>query len=269
MPAACRATANVARGGTGADRGSRADRTPSSPIRGPAGRGRRRRPPYRPRSPAPSRKPSTHGSIGSSRPGRAERTARGDGVVQLGAGVQAGRQLGGRPADRRGLGPRPTTAGAGDPARCPAPPAGRAGARRCVPGQPLVLRVGDDHLAVGELHLEARPAEQHLGGGDAPWSGARRRRSAGRRRRPRPIVVQPVGVASGVSRASALPMPGRAATMIICPGCRPLVRLSRSANPVGTPATCRRGVRDRVDLVHRRLQQLLEDRRSPRWCAAR
>ena len=31
------------------------------------------------------------------------------------------------------------------------------------------------------------------------------------------------------------PMAGRAATMIICPECRPLVSSSRSAKPVGTP----------------------------------
>ena len=42
-----------------------------------------------------------------------------------------------------------------------------------------------------------------------------------------------------MSNASVdFPIPGRAATMIICPGCSPLVRLSRSANPVGTPAAC-------------------------------
>ena len=34
-----------------------------------------------------------------------------------------------------------------------------------------------------------------------------------------------------------LPTPGRAATMIICPACRPLVSLSKSMNPVGTPAS--------------------------------
>ncbi len=50
-----------------------------------------------------------------------------------------------------------------------------------------------------------------------------------------PMVVHPVGVGSGVSSASALPTPGRAATMIIWPGCRPLVSSSRSANPVGMP----------------------------------
>ncbi len=33
-----------------------------------------------------------------------------------------------------------------------------------------------------------------------------------------------------------LPNPGRAATTIICPGCRPLVTASRSAKPVGTPS---------------------------------
>ena len=49
------------------------------------------------------------------------------------------------------------------------------------------------------------------------------------------MVVQPSGVGSGVSRASALPTAGRAATTIIWPGCRPLVRESRSAKPVGTP----------------------------------
>ena len=38
------------------------------------------------------------------------------------------------------------------------------------------------------------------------------------------------------SRASVdLPMAGRAATMIICPPCRPWVSSSRSVKPVGTP----------------------------------
>ena len=50
-----------------------------------------------------------------------------------------------------------------------------------------------------------------------------------------PIVVQPDGVGSGVFSASALPTPGRAATMIIWPPCRPLVSASRSAKPVGMP----------------------------------
>ena len=50
-----------------------------------------------------------------------------------------------------------------------------------------------------------------------------------------PIVVQPDGVGSAVSRASAFPIAGRAATMIIWPGCSPLVSSSRSVNPVGTP----------------------------------
>ena len=48
-------------------------------------------------------------------------------------------------------------------------------------------------------------------------------------------VVQPVGVATGVSSASALPTPGRAAMTTICPACRPLVSSSRSRIPVGTP----------------------------------
>ena len=51
------------------------------------------------------------------------------------------------------------------------------------------------------------------------------------------IVVHPPGVGRGVSRASALPMAGRAAMTIIWPGCRPLVSASRSANPVGTPVS--------------------------------
>ena len=39
------------------------------------------------------------------------------------------------------------------------------------------------------------------------------------------------------SRANVdFPMPGRAATMIIWPGCSPLVSSSNSAKPVGTPA---------------------------------
>ena len=52
-----------------------------------------------------------------------------------------------------------------------------------------------------------------------------------------PIVVHPVGVGSGVSRARALPMAGRAAMTTIWLGCRPLVRASRSAKPVGTPVS--------------------------------
>ncbi len=35
-----------------------------------------------------------------------------------------------------------------------------------------------------------------------------------------------------------LPMAGRAAMTIIWPGCRPLVRESRSVKPVGTPDIC-------------------------------
>ena len=35
-----------------------------------------------------------------------------------------------------------------------------------------------------------------------------------------------------------LPIAGRAAMMISCPGCSPLVSASRSANPVGTPTIC-------------------------------
>ncbi len=50
-----------------------------------------------------------------------------------------------------------------------------------------------------------------------------------------PIVVQPVGVGSGVSRASALPKPGLPAMTMSWPGCRPLVSASRSVKPVGTP----------------------------------
>jgi len=50
-----------------------------------------------------------------------------------------------------------------------------------------------------------------------------------------PIVVQPVGVASGVSSANAFPRPGRPATTMSWPACRPLVSSSRSRKPVGTP----------------------------------
>ena len=49
------------------------------------------------------------------------------------------------------------------------------------------------------------------------------------------MVDHPCGVGIGVSRASALPMAGRAATMMSWPGWSPLVRASRSAKPVGTP----------------------------------
>ena len=48
-------------------------------------------------------------------------------------------------------------------------------------------------------------------------------------------MVQPFGVAIGVSSASALPIAGRAATMMSWPGCRPFVSWSRSLKPVGTP----------------------------------
>ena len=50
-----------------------------------------------------------------------------------------------------------------------------------------------------------------------------------------PIVVQPVGVDRGVSSASAFPIAGRAATMIIWPPWKPFVSWSSSTNPVGTP----------------------------------
>ena len=51
-----------------------------------------------------------------------------------------------------------------------------------------------------------------------------------------PMVVQPSGVGTAVSSASALPIAGRAATITIWPPCRPLVSSSSSAKPVGTPA---------------------------------
>jgi hypothetical protein len=66
-----------------------------------------------------------------------------------------------------------------------------------------------------------------------------------------------------------LPSPGRAATTIISDwGADPLVPASRSANPVGTPSATHPG-RDRVDLVHRRLQRLLRAPHSPRSWTAR
>ena len=105
-----------------------------------------------------------------------------------------------------------------------------------VPGEPLMLAVGDDDLAGGERHLVTRPPVHDLGGRDDASPAGRPRRAAGRRRTS-PIVVQPVGVGSGVSSARALPIAGRAAMTIIWPGCRPLVSASRSAKPVGTPVS--------------------------------
>ena len=51
--------------------------------------------------------------------------------------------------------------------------------------------------------------------------------------------VRPCLIDADRARSSAsvdFPQPGRAATMTIWPGCRPLVSSSRSAKPVGTPA---------------------------------
>ena len=89
------------------------------------------------------------------------------------------------------------------------------------------------------------------------------RPSASRSRSPTrtsPIVVQPCGVGSGVSRASALPRPGRPATMISWPACRPLSSRSRSAKPVGTPVIIPPESTDRLDLVQRRLEHVGQDR---------
>src|SRR6266496_6684445 len=54
-----------------------------------------------------------------------------------------------------------------------------------------------------------------------------------------PMVVQPVGVGSGVSRANAFPTAGLAATMIRFEACSPEVRRSSSGNPVATPVISR------------------------------
>ena len=58
--------------------------------------------------------------------------------------------------------------------------------RRERPGQPLVLAVGDDHRAVGELDLVAGPPVHDLGGRDHPRRPAVRADAASRRPRPRP-----------------------------------------------------------------------------------
>ena len=45
--------------------------------------------------------------------------------------------------------------------------------------------------------------------------------------------------------SAVLPMPGRAATMITCPGWNPIVALSRDGNPVVEPSSCP-GTRERA-----------------------
>ena len=57
-----------------------------------------------------------------------------------------------------------------------------------------------------------------------------------------------------------LPTPGRAAMTIIWPACRPLVSSSRSRMPVGHAAAHAAAGGDGVELVHRRLQDVLEPR---------
>ena len=54
-----------------------------------------------------------------------------------------------------------------------------------------------------------------------------------------------------------LPMAGRAAMTIIWPGCRPLVRRSRSGKPVGTPVILA-AVAGRLDLVEGGLHDVAE-----------
>ena len=134
------------------------------------------------------------------------------------------------------------------------PAAFGAGARR-----PLVQGVGDDLAAVVERHAVASGARR--------GRRSRRRHASASRRRPSswsptwtsPIVVQPDGVGSGVSSARALPMAGRAARTIICPGCRPLVSRSRSENPVGHADHALAAVAGGLDLVDRAADDVAED----------
>ena len=145
---------------------------------------------------------------------------------------------------------------------CSSADARRSPARRAVVRQPLVLGVGDDDRAVGELDLEARPVEPDLERGDdrgRPPVGIQEPIADPTA----PMVVQPSGVGSGVSRASALPRPGRPATMINWPGCRPLSSRSRSRSRSARRSSCRRRA-DRLDLVERRLQHDRPGRRSLR-----
>ena len=54
------------------------------------------------------------------------------------------------------------------------------------------------------------------------------------------------------------PIAGRAAMTIIWPGCRPLVRASRSVNPVGTPVISPDAARGDLDLVDRGLDDVAD-----------
>src|SRR5262249_39650848 len=103
------------------------------------------------------------------------------------------------------------------------------------PGEPLVLAVRDDDLPPRGLHLVTGAAPPHPRCRDDGPPAPPPAPSNWPRWEPSPMVVHPAGVGSGVSRASALPMAGRAAMTIIWPGWKPLVSESRSPNPVGTP----------------------------------
>ena len=104
--------------------------------------------------------------------------------------------------------------------------------------------------AVGELDLVAGPAEHHVG-----RHHPRRQPSASSSRSPTatsPIVVHPSGSAAACPAPAPSPHRPRRHDDHLA-GCRPLVTSSSSTNP-----SARRGDRlgrDRVDLVHRRLQQ--------------
>ncbi len=79
-----------------------------------------------------------------------------------------------------------------------------------------------------------------------------------------------IDAARAMSRPSVdFPMAGLAARTIICPGCRPWVSRSRSANPVGTPAIDPVAVARGLDLVDRALDDLRRSAGSPRTSAAR
>ena len=104
-----------------------------------------------------------------------------------------------------------------------------------VAGRPLMLRVGDNYVSRRRTRPRSTAGPASRRSPPSPVSVARRRREANHPTATSPIVVQPVGVGSGVSNDRAFPTPGLAATMIIWPGCRPLVTSSSSTKPVGTP----------------------------------
>ena len=131
------------------------------------------------------------------------------------------------------------------------------GGANAVARRPLVLRVGDDHRAVGELDLVARPAQHDLGRRDHPRRlpvGAEQlvadrdlahRRPAGRRRQ------------RGVQR-QRLPDTGPGRDDDHLPRMQTVGHLVEFGEPRRHAARDPALGGDGVDLVHRRLQQLFQ-----------